>query len=183
MTTMAASPAGLLTREDLDRMPDDGNRYELIEGEIVVSAAPVPPHQIAATRLLVTLAAACPAHLEVLHAPVDVVLGEHTVVQPDVLVLDPAATDDRGLNGPPLLAVEVLSPSTRGRDLGQKKRVYEQAGVAAYWVVDVAGDEVALTAWELRDGTFAAAAAIAGDETWTAAVPFDVTVVPARLRR
>jgi len=183
MTTMAASPAGLLTREDLDRMPDDGNRYELIEGEIVVSGAPALRHQVAVTELVVRLHAACPDHLLVTQAPFDVVLGEHTVVQPDVLVLDPAATDDRGFDGPPLLAVEVLSPSTRSRDLGVKKRVYEQAGVAAYWVVDVSDDEVTLTAWELRDGAFAAAAAIAGDESWTATVPFDVTVVPARLRR
>lgn len=183
MTTMAASPAGLLTREDLDRMPVDGNRYELIDGEIVVSAAPVPPHQIAATRLIVTLAAACPAHLEVSHAPFDVVLGPHTVVQPDVLVLDPADLDSRGLTGPPLLAVEVLSPSTRRRDLGIKKRAYEQAGIAAYWVVDPEADEVTLTAWELRDGAYVAAGAVAGDEVWAASMPFPVTIAPSRLRR
>lgn len=183
MSTMSAPSARMLTREDLDRMPDDGNRYELIDGEIVVSAAPVLAHQIAAARLVITLAAACPDQLEVLHAPVDVVLGEHTVVQPDVLVLDPADLDSRGLTGPPLLAVEVLSPSTRRRDLGIKKRAYEQAGVAAYWVVDPEAAEVTLTAWELRDGSYVAAGAVTGDEAWTAAVPFDVTVVPARLRR
>ncbi|MBU2694604.1 Uma2 family endonuclease [Pimelobacter sp. 30-1] len=183
MTTMAARSTPMLTRDDLDRMPDDGNRYELIEGEIVVSAAPIPRHQIAATRLILTLGAACPDHLEVSHAPFDVVLGRHTVVQPDVLVLDPEALDDRGLAGPPLLAVEVLSPSTRHRDLGLKKRVYERAGVAAYWVVDVAGDQATLTAWDLRDGAYVAAAAVAGDEEWTARVPFEVAVAPGRLRR
>lgn len=183
MTTMAARSTPMLTRDDLDRMPDDGNRYELIEGEIVVSGAPTLHHQIAVTRLIVALHTACPEHLLVTQAPFDVVLSEHTVVQPDVLVLDPETVDDRGLAGPPLLAVEVLSPSTRHRDLGLKKRVYEQAGVAAYWVVDVAGDQATLTAWDLRDGAYVAAAAVAGDEEWVARVPFEVRVAPGRLRR
>lgn len=182
MGSMATS-TGLLTREDLDRMPDDGNRYELIEGEIVMSPSPRPRHQLVVTELIVLLHSACPDRLLVSQAPFDVVLGEHTVVEPDLLVIDPAGLDDRGMNGPPVLVVEVLSPSTRRRDLGQKKRVYEQAGVGAYWVVDVEGDEIAVTAWELKDGKYAAAAAIAGDEEWTAAVPFAVTVVPSRLAR
>jgi len=125
MVSMAA--AELLTREDLDAMPDDGNRYELIEGEIVGAPSSRSRHQYA--------------------------------------------------------AVEVLSPATRRRDLGQKKRIYEQSGVAAYWVVDVESDEIALTAWELRDGAYVAVAAIAGDEEWTATAPFEVTVVPSRLIR
>lgn len=183
MTTMAARSSPMLTRDDLDRMPDDGNRYELIEGEIVVSAAPSLPHQIAVTRLILLLGGGCPDHLVVLTAPFDVALSEHTVVQPDVLVLDPTAADDRGLEGPPLLAVEVISPSTRRRDLSVKKRVYEQAGVAAYWVVDAGADEVTLTAWELRDGSYVAAAAVTGDEEWTASAPFPVTLAPSRLRR
>lgn len=183
MGGMATTAGDLLTREDLDRMPDDGNRYELIEGEIVMSASPVPRHQIAVTRLVVQLHQACPSDLLVSQAPFDVVLGEFTVVEPDVLVIDPAGLDDRAMNGAPALAVEVLSPSTRRRDLVQKKRLYEQAGVRAYWVIDVEREGVSLTAWELRDGAYVAVAAIAGDEAWTAQVPFEVTIVPSELER
>ncbi|MDQ6522750.1 Uma2 family endonuclease [Nocardioides sp. LHD-245] len=173
----------MLTREDLDAMPDDGNRYELIEGEIVMSPSPRPRHQLVSTELLVRLYAACPDHLRVSQAPFDVVLGEHEILVPDILVVDPSKLDERGMNGPPALVVEVLSPSMRRRDLGQKKRIYERSGVAAYWVVDVEGDEIALTAWELRDGRYEAVAAIAGDEEWTATVPFEITVVPSQLVR
>ena len=181
MVSMAA--VEMLTREDLDAMPDDGNRYELIEGEIVVSPSPLSRHQLAVTRLIVLLDTACTEDLRVSQAPFDVVLGEFDVVQPDVLVLDPQGLDDRGLNTAPLLAVEVLSPTTRRRDLTVKKRLYEQAGVSAYWVVDAETEGLALTAWELRDGRYEAVASIAGDEEWTATVPFDVTVVPSRLVR
>ncbi len=181
MVSMAA--VEMLTREDLDAMPDDGNRYELIEGEIVVSPAPRPRHQLVSTELLVLLHSACPDDLRVSQAPFDVVLGEHDVLEPDILVIDPAGLDERGMNGPPALVVEVLSPSTKRRDLGQKKRIYERSGVAAYWVVDFEDDEIALTAWELREGRYEAVASIAGDEEWTATVPFEVTVVPSRLVR
>lgn len=181
MVGMAATE--LLTREDLEAMPDDGNRYELIEGEIVMSAAPRPCHQIAVTRLVVLLDGACPGHLLVSQGPFDVVLGPHDVLEPDVLVVDPEQLDERAMNGPPALVVEVLSPSTRTRDLRQKKRIYERSEVAAYWVVDVEDDVVTVTAWELRDGAYVAVASVAGDEEWTATVPFEVTVVPSRLVR
>ncbi len=181
MVSMAA--AEMLTREDLDAMPDDGNRYELIEGEIVVSPSPRTRHQLAVTRLVVLLDAACPEALRVLPAPFDVVLSEFDVVQPDVLVLDPAGLDERSLTTAPLLAVEVLSPTTRRRDLTVKKRLYEQAGVGAYWVVDAETDGLALTAWQLREDRYEVVASIAGDEEWTATAPFEVTVVPSRLLR
>lgn len=181
MVSMAA--VEMLTREDLDAMPDDGNRYELLEGEVVMSPSPRPRHQLVGTELLVLLYQACPDHLRISTAPFDVVLGEHDVLIPDILVVDPAGLDDRGMNGPPALVVEILSPSTRRRDLGQKKRIYERSGVASYWVVDLEDDEIALTAWELREGRYEAVAAIAGDEEWTATVPFEVTVVPSRLVR
>lgn len=181
MVSMAA--VEMLTREDLDAMPDDGNRYELIEGEIVVSPSPRSRHQYAVVELIYLLRSACPDRLRVTTAPFDVVLSETSVVQPDVLVLDPDDADDRGLNGAPLLAVEVLSPTTRRRDLTVKKRLYEQAGVAAYWVVDAETEGLALTAWDLREGRYEAVASIAGDEEWTATVPFEVTVVPSRLVR
>ena len=183
MGSMTA-PAAAKTRADLDAMPDDGNRYELIAGEIVMSPAPRTRHQIAVTRLAVLLSAHCPGELEVIAAPFDVELEPgRTVVEPDIVVIDPVDADERGLVGAPLLAVEVLSPGTRGRDLVRKKALYERTGVASYWVIDPAEEQVSLTAWELRDGRYEVVAAVAGDEEWTATTPFEVTVVPARLAR
>ncbi len=184
MGSMAA--VELLTREDLDRMPDDdGNRYELIEGEIVVSPSPRSRHQVVVARLFRLLDDACPPGVMVLFAPLDVQLEEHSVVEPDLIVFDETALGERGLDTPPLLAVEILSPSTRSRDLVRKKRLYERTGVASYWVVDP-GDEdndPSVIVWEAREGSYVPVATFGGDEEWTATVPFAVTVVPSRLVR
>jgi Uma2 family endonuclease len=83
------------------------------------------------------------------------------------------------LPGPPLLAVEVLSPSTRRFDVMLKFSRYEAAGCAAYWVVDP--DTPSLIAWELRDGAYVQVAKATGDEAARLTSPFDVTVVPADL--
>ncbi|WP_219996132.1 Uma2 family endonuclease [Nocardioides humi] len=179
MTTPALGrPA---TRADLDAMPDDGRRYELVEGEIVVSAAPAPRHQYISVSLVVLLKTHCPRDLHLYHAPFDVELEkDFSVLEPDLVVVDPALLDHRGLVGAPLLAIEILSPTTRRRDLRQKKAIYERTGVPSYWVVDPDGD-VSLTVWELREGRYQAVAAISGDEEWTASAPFEVTVIPSRL--
>ena len=179
MSTPTLGPG--YSRADLDRMPDDGNRYELLDGEIVMSPSPHPRHQLMAVELLVSLHAACPDHLRVVTAPLDVVLADNTVVVPDLVVVAPTAFDDRGHNGPPLLAVEILSPSTRGQDLVRKKRIYEEAGISSYWILDP--EVPSLTAWELREGRYVSVAAIAGDESWAATAPYDVTLVPSALAR
>lgn len=183
MGSMAA--VEMLTREDLDRMPDDGNRYELIEGEIVVSPSPRSRHQVVLARLFRLLDDARPPGLMVLFAPLDVQLEEHSVVEPDLIVFDETALRERGLDSPPLLAVEILSPRTRSLDLVRKKRLYERTGVASYWVIDPgdADNDVSMTAWELRGDRYEAVAAVGGDETWAATAPFAVTVVPSDLAR
>ena len=76
------------TRDDLDRMPEDGNRYELLEGEIVMSPSPRYVHQRISSRLHVLLAASCPQEWIVLFAPFDVELAADTVVEPDLLVVE-----------------------------------------------------------------------------------------------
>lgn len=178
MTTPTLGPGH--TRDDLDRMPDDGNRYELLEGEIVMSPSPRMRHQVIAARLFRLLDDARPPEVLVLFAPFDVALEERSVVVPDLVVFDPDVAEERGLEGAPLLAVEILSSSARGRDPVRKKWIYERAGVASYWIVDP-DDEVSLTAWELRDGRYHAVASIAGDEEWTASAPFPVSVVARSL--
>ena len=162
------------SRSDLERMPDDGHRYELIDGCLVVTPAPKPIHQRAAFGLARLLHDACPSELEVLMAPLDVVLGANTVLQPDVLV-----GRERDLPTAPLLAVEVLSPSTRLVDMELKSARYEAAGCPSYWVVDP--DVPSLTAWDLVEGAYVEVAAVVGAETFEPRLPFPVSVTPSTL--
>ncbi|GAA1614464.1 Uma2 family endonuclease [Kribbella sancticallisti] len=168
-----------LTRDDLDRIPDDGHRYELIDGALIMTPAPTRRHQRAVAALYRLLFAAAPPELEVLFAPFDVVISADTVIQPDVLVAHRADFTERDLPKAPLLAVEVLSPSTKGVDLMLKWAKLEAAGCTAYWVVDP--DTPSLIAWEMRDGAYAQVAKVTGDEVARLTVPFDVTLVPADL--
>lgn len=180
MTTMTSLPWGRpLTRDDLDTMPDDGHRYELLDGVLLVSPAPRMLHQRAVGRVFQALSAACPPECEAFVARLDVVLAEDTVLEPDVLVGRRADFTDRDLPAPPLLVVEVLSPSTRRFDLLLKRSRFEAAGTPAYWVVDV--DEPSVTAWALRDGVYVEAGHARGEQPLQLAEPFPVTVVPARL--
>lgn len=177
-------PVGLprgraLTRDDLDAMPDDGHRYELLDGTLIVSPAPSRRHQRASLRLSVVLDAALPAGLELLPAPFDVALADDTVMQPDLVVARVADYTERDLPVAPLLAVEVLSPSSRGIDLLLKKDRLERAGGAHYWVVDPL--EPSITGWTLTDGQFRQVARAVGDEAFSVEEPFEVRVVPADL--
>lgn len=168
-----------LTRDDLDAMPDDGHRYELVDGVLIVSPAPRRVHQRASLRLTVLLDAAVPPDLEPLAAPFDVALSDDTVMQPDLVVGRNADFTERDLPVAPVLAVEVLSPSTRGIDLLLKKDRLERAGCAHYWVVDP--EEPSITAWALTEGAYRQVARAVGDEAFEVAEPFDVRVVPAEL--
>ena len=175
VTTLPRRP---LTVDDLELMPDDGHRYELIDGTLIVSPSPSLRHQIVHANLMELLLRACPENLRVLSAPLDVVLADDTSVQPDLLVVP------RDLPGPkvrqaPVLAVEVVSPSSRLIDLNLKRARYERAGVPSYWVVDP--DELRLVAWELRDAAYVEVAAVSDDVAWTAERPFRVTVNPHQL--
>jgi Uma2 family endonuclease len=170
---------GPFTAADLDAMPDDGRRYEVIDGMLVVTPGPSASHQRVAFLIAQLLNGAMPAGMWMLMAPFDVRLALDTTVQPDVVVARRADFTERNLPVPPLLAVEVLSPSTRGLDLTLKHDRYRDAGVRAYWVVDPKAPS--LRAWELRDGAYAEVAHVTGDEPFEAAVPFPVTVIPSRL--
>ncbi|UNX54513.1 Uma2 family endonuclease [Georgenia sp. TF02-10] len=168
-----------LTRGDLTAAPDDGHRYELVDGSLVVTPAPSAGHQRAVVRLAVLLDRACPPALEVLVAPFDVALGPDTVLQPDVLATRRADLTDRDLPVAPLLAVEVLSPSTRLVDRNLKRARYEAAGTPSFWVVDP--DQPALTAWGLSGGQYVHVAHVVGADVFRSPVPAAVEVVPARL--
>jgi Uma2 family endonuclease len=168
-----------LTVADLDLMPDDGHRYELIDGVLLVTPAPSLRHQTVSMSLSTLLYASCPPALRLLAAPFDVVLTNDTGMQPDILVARRTDFTEKNLPVPPLLAVEILSPSTRSIDLLLKRERYERAGVPSYWVVDPV--EPSLTAWELREGTYAQVARVTGDDPWTPTAPYVVTIAPSRL--
>lgn len=168
-----------LTRFDLEAMPHDGHRYELVDGVLTVSPSPRPLHQRAILRLIMALEPHCPEELEILPAPVDVVLAEDTVLIPDIVIARTVDWTDRGLFGPPVLAVEVFSPSTRRFDLELKRARMQAAGCPNYWVVDP--DEPALRCWHLRDGRYVEVAFARGTESVTLSEPFIVTLSPADL--
>jgi Uma2 family endonuclease len=130
-----------LTYEDYVELPDDGRRYEILDGELEVSPAPAPLHQ----RVLRNLSFALHAHTQarglgnVYFAPVDVILAPTTVVQPDAIFVASgrdAIVTARGVEGPPDLVVEILSPWSVRRDRVTKAAVYARAGVRHYWLVD-----------------------------------------------
>lgn len=93
--------AASLTRADLESLPDDGYRYELVDGVLLMSPSPRPVHQRAVARLLAALGENCPREMEVLPAPVDVELAEDTVLIPDVVVGLRERFGERGLVGLP----------------------------------------------------------------------------------
>jgi Uma2 family endonuclease len=110
MEAVTTLPRGrALTVADLDAMPDDGHRYELIDGALIVTPAPVVRHQRVSMALTRVLLGNLPDDLELLAAPTDVKLADDTAVQPDLLVARTSDLTETNLPGPPLLAVEILS--------------------------------------------------------------------------
>jgi Uma2 family endonuclease len=138
---MPATPEPVTTIEELLALPEDGLRHELLDGVHVVTPAPQVKHQLVVTELVSALRTALPPASEyrVLTSPADIVIGPRTLVQPDVFVArlpgTGASATWREL-GVPLIAVEVLSPGTAARDRATKRRLYQRAGVAEYWIVD-----------------------------------------------
>jgi len=130
-----------LTYDDYCALPDDGRRYELLDGELSLTPSPGTPHQ----RTCRDLGLLLEAHVrqrrlgEVLFAPCDVILDRSTVVQPDILFVEASRADlvtDRAVEGPPTLAVEVVSPSSPRIDRLIKPAPYARFGVLHLWIVD-----------------------------------------------
>jgi Uma2 family endonuclease len=175
--------AGRFTRADFEALPEDGRyRYELLDGAIIMSPpSPGVAHQLVVTKLALWLSSVAPSGLEVLVAPLDTYLPTDDILQPDVLVFDPGIVVDDKVQGVPLLVVEVLSPSSRRRDVGDKLTAYRDAAVPSYWVVDPLNAR--LRVWRLEDGEYVEVTDVSGEDEWTAEAPFPVTVRPADLCR
>jgi Uma2 family endonuclease len=170
-----------LTETDLQsiREADDGHRYELIDGALIVTPAPRVAHQHVVAEMLVRLRTAAPPGVRVYTSPLDLRLRADTVMQPDLLVARREDFTETNLPVAPLLAVEVLSPSTRHIDLALKRARLETAGCASYWVVDP--DQPSLTAWDLVDGSYRQVADVSGSEGAELTRPFPIRVVPSDL--
>ncbi|GAB3810349.1 Uma2 family endonuclease [Kribbella italica] len=173
---------GGFTLADLDALPDDGMRYELVDGQLLVTPAQLAIHQRVAGQLFLRLQPACPEGLEVFFAPFDFRPSRHRSLQPALLVCRSGDVGPRGVEFCPLLlAVEILSPSTRMTDLLLKRALYEESGVSSYWIVDPEAET--LTVLELVDGNYVERVVAKGNETFEAELPFAVRIVPGELVR
>ncbi len=141
-------PAGTWVYEDLFSLPDDGRRYEIIEGVLYEMPAPTWDHAVTIMNLLLLLAPVVQTlGGRLATAPLDVFFQGADPVQPDILVLLSAwegRLHQRGPQGAPDLVIEVLSPSNRGHDLVTKRALYSRAGVREYWIVDPVSQTVEL---------------------------------------
>jgi Uma2 family endonuclease len=182
VTTGEAWPGfgGPFTVTELDRMPHDGRRYELVDGVLVVSPRPTTVHQAVAGRLYGVLNAACPDILLVVPEPA-VQLDPVTELSPDLVVVHLDDVGGAKFSVPPVLVVEVRSPSTALIDLNRKKAAYERFGVPSYWIVDPEPGRPELTVFQLRDGGYALEAR--STQPLTVSEPFAVTIAPAELTR
>ena len=149
---------GQWTYDDYRRLPEDGWRYEVFQGELHMTPAPGTDHQRSSTRLERQLSNFVVEHDlgEVLHAPLDVRLGKlANPVQPDILFIRQDRLDiiqERWIEGAPDLIVEILSPGNWIDDRRTKYRLYALAGVREYWIVDPRKCEIDV--YVLREGSF-----------------------------
>jgi Uma2 family endonuclease len=164
-----------LTYADYAALPDDGRRYELHEGELSVTPAPGVRHQ----RVLLNLADTLLHHVkagrlgEVFLAPLDCIMTDITVVQPDIVYVSrdrSALISERAIEGAPTLAIEIVSPSSERIDRQRKFDLYARHGVPHYWIVDPATREI--LAYVLTAGVYRLVARLAGEQP-QALPPFD----------
>jgi Uma2 family endonuclease len=132
---------------DLEKWPEDGRRYELYDGEVYEVPSPFPLHQMVSARVYLALAGYVRKHGGiVLYAPLDIVLTEYDVVQPDLLLFTHEREhliDARAVTRvPPDLAIEILSPGTATHDRGRKKQLLARHGVREFWLVDPEAERI-----------------------------------------
>ena len=152
---------------DVEQWPEDGRRYELYDGEVYVVPSPLPLHQVVSARLYDVLRDYARAHGGiVLYAPLDIVLSEYDVVQPDLLLF---TRERQGLinlrkvtRHQPDLAIEILSPSTASNDRGRKLKLLARHGVQEYWLVDP--DAIRIEVFTLDGDQFLPASTAIGTE-------------------
>jgi len=170
---------GEWTVDDLETLPDDGLRYELLDGTLIVSPAPVPRHQRAIVRLVLLLSAACPADHEVFVAPLDWQPDRRTSLEPDLLVVRKDRIGETNITQTPAIVIEVLSPGTARIDKMLKFSRYQEGGIEQYWVVDPRVPSIEV--YQLTDGAYQLLTQGSGTEDVPVAGPLTLTVVPQEL--
>lgn len=180
-TAMGLPVGRALTVDDLETLPDDGHRYELLDGTLIVSPAPGFPHQSVQGELYLLLRDACPPHLYVMLAPFAVRFSRFTELQPDILVAELRAFTRKNLPTAPLLAVEITSPSTVLIDRNLKRAAYARYGVPHYWIVDPDPDAPSITVFELHGEDYIETQSAVGDQQLAVTKPFPVRLRPSDL--
>jgi len=172
----------VLTYEDYVLLPNDRNRYEILEGELTVTPAPSTKHQTASGNLFVLL-----AHYikerdlgKLFYAPIDLILESTSVLQPDLLFVSKARQHiitERAIEGAPDLVIEILSPTTSRTDRVTKAQIYARHSIPAYWIVDP--EQEAIEIYLLEADGYRLAVTLRG-ETPTIAPPFTELKIAAR---
>jgi Uma2 family endonuclease len=184
MSTPMHIPTGkiVLTYEDYVLLPNDGKRYEILEGELTVTPAPSTKHQTASVNLLVLLSQYIKERDlgKLFHAPIDLIVEPTSVLQPDLLFVSKARQriiTERAIEGAPDLVVEILSPTTSRTDRVTKAQIYARHSVPVYWIVDPEREVIEIYLLE-ADG-YRLAATLQG-KTPMAAPPFTELEIAAR---
>ena len=160
------------TYVDLEELPD-GNVYELSYGAVIVTPWATTPHQAIATALAAFLHTRKPRSKSVLMETQW--MGQPDLVkQPDVQVVGKALIGGPRIVGTPDLVVEIHSPSTKVLDLTEKRHVYGEAGIPAYWMVDP--DASTITVLELRGGAYVEVAVVGATDSFEVSIPFPMTI-------
>ena len=178
---MTESATKLWTYEDYLALPDDGNRYEIVEGELLVTPPPTTGHQSISSRLFLAMGVFI-AHQKLgmlYHPPFEIHLSDQTrPVQPDLIFIraenDPLPTTVY-FRGIPDLVVEILSPGSHRNDMTVKYAAYEKAGIPEYWIVDPKSESVWVYA--LSDGKNDLHGQFVGEEMITSKVLAGLEIV------
>jgi Uma2 family endonuclease len=163
-------------------IPADGQRWEFLDGEVFVTPAPSPPHQFAVQELWHFLRGNLASFGDdaiAFVSPIDVILNDAEIVQPDAVVARRGQVSGRGIEGAPPLLVEVLSPARPNLDREVKARRYAANGVERFWLVDPVARTI--ECFELVDGRYALRAAASGQERVALAHPPGLSLDLARL--
>lgn len=171
-----------LTVDDLDLLPDDGSRYELDDGLLVVSAAPVISHQLVVFRLVHILTEQAPPEFFVTGgAGIEISPFQYRIPDLVAMRIDDFRITDKSIIKPPALAVEVASPATILYDRNRKKDLYADFGIGAYWIVTPSLDRPAITVFELRHGEYRLVTEVEGEHPVKLDQPFPCEFTPAAL--
>lgn len=168
------------TVDDLEHTPDDGKRYEIFDGKMVMSPAPTRPHQRATRAIWRLLDRACPPDLEVWFAPVDFQPTRRRSYQPDVMVTRRAdPLPEKALQEPPVLAVEVVSRGSRKLDLEVKPQAYATSGIHLCWTFDP--QKLHFVARRRQGVEYVTVAEATGEDRIRLDQPYPVEICPAEI--